>query len=272
MRKVLALLLTIVSISSFSCEEAEKFFDLPLTDAEIAEGLKAALTQGVDSSTTSASAVDGYLKNELIKVFLPSEVTALQTEIETGSVVGIKYSTILDAYVATNANINSDPFEELVVAMNRGAEAAAKKASPIFLNAITSMSITDALGILQGGETSATEYFISKTRGNLIAAFQPEITTALGQTKALELYDALYGFLSYQYEYKSLGITLKTPKIGSLINQEIPESIDGYATERAVEGLFYLIGEEEKKIRASPLDYVSDIIRKVFNSDEAKGL
>ncbi|SHK49146.1 Protein of unknown function [Reichenbachiella agariperforans] len=271
MRKTLLLIPCLILLLMCSCEEAEKFFDLPLSEQEIAEGLKAALNEGVDESTTSASATDGYLKNELIKIFLPSEVAALQETIANGSVpvVGVKYSTIMDVYIAATPDIDQDPFEELITAMNRGAESAAQKASPIFVDAITSMSITDALAILQGGETSATEYFISKTRSQLIDSFQPDIKSALDQTQATTLYASIQGFLAYEYEV-NLVVTTQTIAVKDYINQELPESIDGYATERAVEGLFYLIGEEEKKIRANPLDYASAIIQKVFGSDEAQ--
>ncbi|MCV9386114.1 DUF4197 domain-containing protein [Reichenbachiella ulvae] len=270
MRKGVLLIVGAFLLIASSCEEAEKFFDLPLTDAEIAEGLKAALNEGTDESTTSASAVDGYLKNELIKILLPEEVKNLQSEINTGSIAGvISYQDLLDLYVATNPNIDTDPFEELITAMNRGAEAAAAKAKPIFVDAIVNMSITDALVILQGGETSATEYFIQKTRTQLINGFQPDITSALGQTKAIDIYDGIHGFMNYEYEV-DLIVTKQTYAVNDYLQYNLPESIDGYATEKAVDGLFTLIAGEEKKIRANPYSYASDIIQKVFGSDEAQ--
>lgn len=270
--------LALIFVSSIlllsSCEEAEKFFDQSLTSEEIAEGLKAALNEGTEASTTSASQVDGYLKNELIKILLPEEVKNIQDKISTESftvagVVNVKYQTLFNAYLVANPNVSEDPFEELITAMNRGAEAAADKARPIFVSAITDMSISDALGILQGGETSATEYFISKTKTQLITSFQPDVTSALGQTKALELYDDIYGFINYEYEV-NLGITTTSIKADDYLNSNLPESIDGYATEKAVDGLFSLIAGEEKKIRENPYDYASAIIQKVFGSDEAQ--
>ncbi|PIB35322.1 hypothetical protein BFP72_07880 [Reichenbachiella sp. 5M10] len=275
MRKIQVLCLLIWAAAMMSCEEAEKFFDTGLTEQEIAEGLKTALQQGVDSSTVSASSVDGYLKNEIIKILLPEEVAELQDLVQHGSAsvlgVNVKYSTIMEVYVAANANIDQDPFEELVTAMNRGAESAATKASPIFMSALTEMSIADALGILQGGETAATDYFLERTREQLVEAFQPDLTTALGQTQALELYESIHGFLNYEYEV-DLVLTSQTIAVKDYIQQDIPESIEGYATEHAVDGIFYLIGEEEKKIRANPMDYVSAIIQKVFGSSEAQAV
>lgn len=256
-----------------SCDELEDALNLGLTDEEIVEGLKQALDTGLDSAVTSGSTVDGYLKNEAIKVLLPEEVSDLQSEIETGSVnllIGqVSYQTILDAYVATNPDIDSDPFEELIVAMNRGAEKAATKASPIFVDAITNMSFTDALDILQGDETAATDYFKTNTSAALISAFQPDIKTALGETAASDIYSGIVGFLNWSYEPNEL-ISVKVSSLLG-VGSDLPETLDEYATTKAVDGLFYLVGEEEKKIRKDPFGYASDIIQKVFGSDEAQG-
>ncbi len=247
-----------------------------LTDQEITQGLKEALKVGLNTSVSTASKQDGYLKNEVIKLLLPPEVQQLQDKINTGSVkmlngaINVPYTKILDAYVKLNPNLKSDPFDELLVAMNRGAESAAKKATPIFKDALLSMTVNDALGILQGGQTSATEYFNRKTKAQLIAAFQPEVKNALEQTKALDIYESTADFVNFEYKVDYM-ISSYTLKMSDYLGMTLPESIDGYATEKAVDGLFYLIGEEEKKIRANPYSYASTIIQKVFGSDEAKG-
>lgn len=269
-------LLCLVIAAAFvfsSCDELEDALDLGLTDAEIVEGLKQALDTGLDSAVTSGSAVDGYLKNEAIKVLLPEEVVDLQSEIATGSIAGlISYQDLLDLYVATNPNIDNDPFEELVVAMNRGAESAATKATPIFVSAITNMSFVDALEILQGNETAATDYFEASTSTALITAFQPDIETALGETAATEIYAGIVDFLIWE---TSIGIApfTTTIKVNQYIGRDLnlPETLDEYATTKAVDGLFYLVAEEEKEIRKDPLGYASSIIQKVFSSDEAQG-
>ena len=249
-----------------SCEE----FENGLTTPEIVEGLKEALNIGLDNSVTAASATDGYLKNEIIKILLPEEVKSLQTQIETKSInlgiVSVPLKTILSTYVAINPNISSDPFEELLTAMNRGAEKAADKALPIFGDAIVSMSFDDALGILQGADTSATSYFYNRTNTALFTAFQPDVKTALDQTKAVDIYQSILGFLNYEY---NVGIT--TVKVKDFVNVDLPESIDGYATEKAIDGLFHLIGDEETKIRKDPFAWGSNIIEKVFASPEAQG-
>lgn len=264
----------LLTLSLAACSELDDVFK-GLTDSEIVAGLKEALNIGTDASVSSASQVDGYLKSEVIKILLPPEVQKLKSVVDNGAIdlgiTSIPYSTILDAYVASSPNIDTDPFDELITAMNRGAENAADKAEPIFIEAITNMSITDGLTILQGGETAATDYFVSTTSVQLVDAFQPDLTAALVNTKALVIYTDIVGFLNYSYD---TGV----PLVGTLnvsdyldLGIELPESIEGYATEKAVNGLFHLVSEEEKKIRLDPFAWGSDIIAKVFGSPEAQG-
>jgi len=265
--KLATKLLTLTAILFFaSCEELEN----GLTDDEIVRGLKEALEIGTDNSVLSASAVGGYLENEAIKILLPPEVQALKDEVDNGSIdigiTSIPYSTIMDAYVALNPNVQEGIFEDLIVAMNRGAENAADKALPIFGDAIATMSIQDGLQILQGNETAATDYFYDRTNQDLFNAFQPDVRTALNQSGAVDLYDDLIGFLNFEYD-----AVITTIKVSDVINTGLPESIDGYATTEAIDGLFFLVGEEEKKIREDPFAWGSSIIEKVFGSPEAGG-
>jgi len=266
MTSLFALLMLITS-----CEELNQL--VRLSDEEIVEGLKEALHIGVDNSVETAAVQDGYLKNEIIKILLPPEVRALQTKIETGSInlgiTSISYSTILAAYVAATPEIDADPFEELYVAMNRGAENAADKASPIFANALANMTVTDGLNILQGDSTAATAYFNQNTNAALQAAFQPEVSLALGDTKANAIYEKTVGFLNYSYSVAGL-TNIKVSDFLKL-DDPLPATLDAYATEKAIDGLFYLVGEEEKKIRKDPYAWGSQIIAKVFGSNEAKG-
>lgn len=270
-------LLSFLAIS-VSCAELKSILDqnLGLTNAEIVSGLKKALDVGLDKSVTSASSVNGYLKNEAIKLLLPKEIRALQDEINNGSVsllngaIKVPYSKMLDTYVALDANLNEDPFDELMVAMNRGAEKAATKAVPIFGSAIKNMSFSDALGILQGGDQAATDYFYSKTKGSLQTAFRPEIKSALGDTKATAIYSSVAKFVNYEYEVNYLINTYTIDVSDYLTTKSLPATLDDYATGKAIDGLFCLIGKEEKKIRANPMDYASNIIRKVFSSDQAQ--
>ena len=233
-----------------------------LTNEEVVEGLKTALDVGLDTSVSSASSVDGYLKNEVIKILLPEEVKELQNKINNESVAGIPLKIIYDVYVAANNNGN-DLFDELVTAMNKGAENAADKALPIFGDALTNMSIQDGFDILNGGDRAATEYFETETRTGLITAFSPDVTEALDGTGAIELYSGIASIINY--EYTAVG-GLVTVSPGQVLNIQLPSSIEEYATGKAVDGLFHLVGEEEKKIRDDPFAWGSRIIERVFGS------
>ncbi len=271
MRQFNKLFIATVLVACISCEELQT----GLSNDEIVSGLKEALDLGLKESVNTVSVEDGFLKDEIVKILLPPEVSSLQEEIATGSitvvagVLEVPYQTIMDAYVATNPNIETDLFSELTVAMNRGAEAAADKALPIFADAILNMSFTDALGILQGSETSATDFFFNSTNEALYQAFQPDIRSALDQTKANDIYEGAIGFLNYSYT-ADLGLITKTVKVSDFINVTLSPTIDDYATHKAIDGLFYYIGEQEKKIRADPFAWGSNIIEKVFGSAEAQ--
>lgn len=232
-----------------------------LSESEVIEGLKEALGIGLDNSVISASSVDGYLKNEAIKILLPSEVLELQSKIETETIAGIvPLKTVYNTYIALE-NDGNDLFEELAIAMNRGAENAADKALPIFGNAITSMSITDGFAILNGSETAATEFFYESTNQALFDAFNPDVKSALDATGANQLFTKTAAFLNYDY---SIGIGTVSPS--DVLNINLPNSIDEYATGKAIDGLFHLVGEEEQKIREDPFSWGSSIIEKVFGS------
>ena len=276
MLKKTTLLVLALAVALSSCQILQQILSAgptPLTNGEIVSGLKKALEIGTGNSVVSASAVGGYYKNEVIKILLPEEIKSLQSAINTKklSYKGIDVISVKDVYnTYVQANGGKDLFEELSLAMNSGAEKAATKAKPIFVNAITSMSITDGLNILQGQGTAATDYFKRTTSDQLINAFQPEIKSALDQTKANEVYGKIQGFLNYKYSYKVPLMGSVSLGVNDFVEVKIPESIDGYATQHAVNGLFYLVGEEEKKIRKDPYAWASAIIERVFGSQEAK--
>ncbi|WP_425390618.1 DUF4197 domain-containing protein [Ekhidna sp.] len=260
------LLVTLLALSSIlvSCELFEDATN-PLSEAEIVEGLKEALNIGLENSVTSASSTGGYLQNEVIKILLPEEVNNLQSKIQTESIGGVvPLSVVYDAYINLENNGN-DLFEELITAMNRGAESAATKALPIFGNAIRNMSFDDARGILNGGETAATDFFYRTTSDALFTAFNPDVKEALDATGANQVYTDVASFLSYEYDPTGLGLTTVSPS--DVLNVQLPSSIDEYATTRAIDGLFHLVGEEEKKIREDPFAWGSSIIERVFGNN-----
>lgn len=250
-------LITLLFVTSLfiSCEFLEEA-STGLTDSEIVEGLKEALDLGLENSITSASSLDGYLGNELIKVLLPDEVVDFQNQIEDNTILSTAYA----AYILIE-NDNNDLFSDLVTAMNRGAEQAATKASPIFKDAILEMTFDDAKGILEGGnDQAATEFFQTNTSDALVTAFSPDVKEALDDTNASALYETIVGFLNYEIIFVgSVSSVLGT-------NPDLPATLEEYATTKAVDGLFVLVGQEEEKIREDPFAWGNSIIEKVFGS------
>lgn len=250
---------TLIGLVTFqSCELFDEVTDPTLTESEIIEGLKEALTVGLGNSVTSASSVDGYLRNEAIKILLPEEVVSLQEQINSSSVLSTAYSVYIDL-----ENNGNDLFDDLITAMNRGAEDAAGTALSIFGGAITNMSISDARDILNSSNNmAATEFFEQETRSNLITAFSPNVKQALDNNQASQLYTTIVQLLDYQFD----------PVFGTTVadvldtDPNLPLTLEEYATGKAVDGLFHLVGEEEQKIRADPFAWGNDIIEKVFGS------
>jgi hypothetical protein len=140
--------------------------------------------------------------------------------------------------------------DNAILSMNRAAEQASKSAAPIFVDAITSMSIGDALGILKGNDSAATSYLKGKTSPQLTSAFKPVIDDALAATNATKYWKDV--FETYN----------KLPTTFNKVNTDL----SSYVTERALTGLFYQVALEEQKIRKDPAARVSDILRKVFGN------
>ena len=183
-----------------------------LSDTKISAGLKQALQIGAENSVKLVGGKDGYFGNNAIKILMPKNLQPLEKGLR---VVG--YGPKIDAFV---------------LSMNRSAEAAAPAARKIFVDAITSMSIDDARHILSGGDTAATEYFKQKTTPQLTAAFRPVVDKTMAQNGVTKQYNALVG------QYKSLPFAK---------SQDL--DITNYVVGKALDGLFYQVGEEEKKIR-----------------------
>lgn len=222
-----------------SCEEASKLIeDLGLSNEEVIQGLKEALTVGTDTSVSRLSAVDGYFKDELVKILLPEEAKPVYNVI--GSIPGGQL--LLD-----NA----------VLAINRAAEDAAPEATNIFVDAITGITINDGFTILNGGDTAATVYLQDKTYSPLTGLFQPKIKNSLSKPLVLGTSaEKAYGDLINAYNTASLG--------GILWPEIKTNSLSTHVTEKALNGLFFKVSEEERKIRRDPLHRVSEILQKVF--------
>ena len=202
-----------------------------LTTEQIVAGLKEALTVGTQNGTTKLSAVDGFFKDAAVKILMPPEA---QKVVSTLQSVGL-----------------GNVVDKAVLSMNRAAENAAKSATPIFVNAIKQMTITDALGILKGGSQSATNYFKSKTTNALTVAFKPIVDKALQQTDATKYWNDVF---SVYNQFSS---------------NKVNTDLTAYVTGKAIDGIFYQVGQEEIKIRQDPAARVTDILKKVFGSSLA---
>lgn len=200
-----------------------------LTSTDIATGLKEALRVGVNNGSAKASALDGYFKNPLLKIAFPPEAQNVATKLRQ---IGFSKQV--------------DQFE---LSLNRAAEDAAKKAAPVFVKAITSMSIQDAVGILRGQNDAATQYLRRTSGQQLVTEFTPIIDSTLKKNNATKYYADLVNTYN------------KIPFIQKKVNPNLTE----YATGKAVDGLFVLVAQEEQKIRENPAARVSDILKKVFS-------
>jgi hypothetical protein len=201
--------------------------DKPLTTAEVAEGLKEALINGISSGSDQASQLDGYFKNPQIKIPFPPDVKRVEDRLRQIGLGG--------------------EVDKFIMTLNRGAEDAAKEAKPIFIAAIKQMTIQDAWGILKGEENAATEYLRRTTSSQLYEKFKPVIANSLNKVNATKYYSDLVNTYN------------KIPMV-----EKVNPDLNDYATNKAMDGLFLLIAQEEKKIRQDPVARTSDLLKKVF--------
>ena len=200
-----------------------------LSSSDIASGLKEALQVGAKNATRQVSAVDGFFGNALIKVLMPPEAKKVENTLRQ---MGM-----------------GEQVDKLILSMNRAAEDASSKALQIFIDAIMSMSIQDGMTILKGGNDAATQYLKSKTTAALTKAFRPVIEQSLDKVHATEYWSDVFT------TYNKLPTTFK----------KINPDLAGYVTERALNGVFVYIADEEAKIRMNPAARVTDILKKVFD-------
>lgn len=196
---------------------------------EVIRGLKEALTVGTKNAASIASRVNGFYKNPRIKIPFPPDAQKVKTVAEG---LGMKKQV-----------------EQFVETLNRAAEEAAKEAAPIFINAIKQMTIQDGFQILKGSDDSATQYLKRKTSAPLTAKFRPVVKRAIQKVEVTKYWNPIIT----QYNHVPF-VTKVTP------------DLDAYVTEKALNGLFTLIADEEKNIRKNPAARVSDLLRRVFGS------
>lgn len=198
-----------------------------LTNADVIKGLKEALSVGTNNSTNIVSKIDGFYKNPQIFIPWPEEAKTMKEKL---------------LQLGFTKQVND--FE---TSLNRAAEEASKEAAPIFLNAITNMSIGDGFAILNGNDTAATHYLREKTYAALYEKFSPTVTKAIENVKVTSYWNPLVT------KYNLIpGVKKQNP------------DLNAYVTNKAINGLMLMISQEEMKIRKDPAARVSEILIKVF--------
>lgn len=210
-------------------QRAYAFSISDLTNAEASQGLKTALERGAVTAVNLLGKTDGFLGNEKVRIALPGYLE--------------------DAAQLLRIMGQGGHLDELVTAMNRAAEAAVPMAKDLLIGAIRSMNVMDARQILTGGETAITTFFAEKTRLPLSARFLPVVTEVTAKVGLAEKYNQIAG---------------KAANFGLIKKEEA--NIQQYVTDKSLDGLFVMIGEEEKKIRQDPVATGSAILKKVFGS------
>ena len=200
-----------------------------LSESKVASGLKQALQVGSENAVKIVGKPNGYFSNEAIKIVMPKDLHPLESGMRA-----IGFGPKID---------------EFILSMNRTAEAAAPAARKIFIDAILAMSFDDAKRILSGNNTAATEYFKEKTTGQLTDAFTPVVKKTMGENGVVKQYDAL------TEQYKNIPFASSK----SL-------DIDHYVVSKALDGLFYELGEQEKQIRTNPAARTTSLLKEVFSA------
>lgn len=233
MRKIFTLFAAVVTLSS--CEVLNQ---IPtgtgtvggLSQAEAAQGIKAALDQGIGKSVLQLNTVDGFFRDAVYKVLLPPDAKKIENTLRT-----LGFNSLVD---------------KAILQINRGAEDAVGFAKPIFIDAIRNMTLQDAIGLVRNGDTSATHFFRVKTTAKLLAAFQPVIQSSLDKVDATKYYGDLVT------KYNNLPTTFK----------KVNPDLANYVTDRATAALFDLIAKEEVNIRTNLAARSSDILKRVFGT------
>jgi Protein of unknown function (DUF4197) len=200
-----------------------------LSNAQVAQGLKLALENGALAAIKTLGQPNGFLGNDKIRIPLPGMLEAAARPLRSFG--------------------QGARFDELIVAMNQAAESAVPLARDMLLAAVKSMSVQDAKKILTGGDTSVTQFFAEKTRQTLGQKFLPVVSQVTSRVHLAEKYNQIVG---------------KAAGVGLLKGEQV--SIEQYVTAKTLDGLYVMIGEEEKKIRQDPMATGSALLQKVFGA------
>lgn len=218
------------SSNSDSAAQSKSGLSAALSQSDASKGIREALGNGVEQAIARLGKEDGFLKDQAVKILVPKKLRKLT-----------------DMAKSLGAGKYVDRFE---TSMNRAAEKAVPEAASILGDSIRNMSVEDAIALVRGGDTSATDYFRKHASNKLREAFMPIVkqsTDASGVSK----------------NYKKL--VDKTGEMGGLLAADDLD-LDKYVTDKALDGLFHYIGEQEKAIRKNPVAQASDLLRRVFGS------
>ncbi len=198
-----------------------------LDENTVISGLKEVLSVGTEKAVKNVSAIDGYLTNQDIKILMPEKIQRVADVLKK-----VGYQEQVNGFITS---------------MNRAAEKAAPEAASYFVDAIKDMTFDDARKIFNGGDTAATDYFKSKTADKLYEKFRPIISASVNEVGVTRNYKKM------MEKYASLPF-MKAKTF----------DLDHYVTNKSLDGLFYMVAEEEKKIRTDPAARVTDVLKKVF--------
>jgi hypothetical protein len=227
------LVLYSVSISPVSAQLGEWAEKLGLEQivapapADTVTGLKEALYVGSANAVLETGQIDGYFGNEVIRILLPERLEVVET--------GLRFLG------------QGEIVDDFVLSMNRAAERAAPYAKDIFWDAVREIRFDDARRILTGGETAATDYFRASTWNRLSEAFRPVVERATDEVGVTRKYKEMVG------SYQSIPFA-----------QSVAFDVDQYVVDKALDGLFHVLAEEERKIRTDPAARVTEILQQVF--------
>lgn len=221
----------LTSVVFFSCDSFN-LDDLTgnLSESQVAAGLREALSVGTDTAVVQGSQLNGYFENPIIKIPFPEEANIVMS--------------VVSAVPGGSILVN-----EFIKQLNRAAEDAAVKATPIFKDAILNITITDAFNILNGADTAATNYLRINTFTDLYDAFKPDIEESLVSVGAQQAWEDVIDI------YNSIPLT-----------EPVDTDLANYTTNKGLNGLFYLVGEEEGKIRNDVTHQVTDLLQQVFGN------
>ncbi len=201
-----------------------------LTDSKISAGLKEALTVSTGRAVAATGRTDGFFKNQAIKILLPDNLKKVGNGLR---LVGM-----------------GSQVDDLELGMNRAAEQAAPAAKQIFVDAVSKMTFSDAREILSGDDTAATEYFKRASSDELKEAFTPIVHQAMENVGVIQQYDRV----------------MQSASFGPWLGNQKRLNLDDYVVQKTLDGLFYMLGQEEKKIRTNPAAQTTTLLKQVFGS------